>query len=285
MSLLLILKLLLVLFFLIAFLRRPSLTWGVGLLTVTTAVLLDTFLGAFDREQLEAELGFLYYAIAGALFSGAAFWLFSLLLPQLRRETAPALVSAEGQTFQAPVAPVRNRTPPSFPPEQGFDRQMLYEEIRSRFGRDDVLDLMFDLNLPESEVMPLNQDLELLVCNIMDATSRDGATASLALAVERTLTPPPPEHLPRLERLSPESPPTVLRQYLLAHYDLSELQAASAALDIDWEQLDNGNKKNKVRSLLFYLSRRNRIGELITWMQSQHQMVEEGTAEVAPQGS
>jgi hypothetical protein len=285
MSLLLILKLLLVLFFLVAFLRRPSLTWGVGLLTVTTAVLLDTFLGAFDREQLEAELGFLYYAIAGALFSGAAFWLFSLLYPQLRRETAPAVASAEGQTAQAPVAPPRNSTPPSFPPEQGFDRQMLYEEIRSRFGRDDVLDLMFDLNLRESEVMPLNQDLELLVRNIMDVTARDGATASLALAVERTLTPPPPEHLPRLERLSPESPPTVLRQYLLAHYDLAELQEAAAALDLDWEQLDNGNKKNKVRSLLLYLSRRNRVGELITWMQNQHQAVEEPTAQVAPEGS
>ena len=30
--------------------------WGIGLLTVTTAVLLDTLLGTFDRDALLADL-------------------------------------------------------------------------------------------------------------------------------------------------------------------------------------------------------------------------------------
>ena len=53
-----VLKLLVVLVFLAKFLRRPSLVWGIGLLTVTTAVLLDTLLGTFDRDALLAEMGF-----------------------------------------------------------------------------------------------------------------------------------------------------------------------------------------------------------------------------------
>ena len=47
---LVILKLLVVLFFLIMFIRRPRVAWGIGLLTVTTAVLLDTLLGTFNRR-------------------------------------------------------------------------------------------------------------------------------------------------------------------------------------------------------------------------------------------
>jgi hypothetical protein len=59
------LKLLIVLIFLVKFLRRPSVVWGIGLLTVTTAVLLDTLLGTFDRDALLGELGFFFYIIAG----------------------------------------------------------------------------------------------------------------------------------------------------------------------------------------------------------------------------
>ena len=73
-----VLKLLVVLLFLVRFLRRPSVVWGIGLLTVTTAVLLDTLLGTFDRDALLAELGFFFYVIAGALLAGAAAWVVGL---------------------------------------------------------------------------------------------------------------------------------------------------------------------------------------------------------------
>ncbi|MFZ1399194.1 MAG: hypothetical protein WAS33_19980, partial [Candidatus Promineifilaceae bacterium] len=147
-----------------------------------------------------------------------------------------------------------------------FDRQMIYEEIRDRLGREDVLDLLFDLAIQDNEVMNLQQEMHQLIINIMELTAQRGQTGQLALAVERILTPPAPEALPRLEKISLESPPTILRHYLLAHYDLEKLQKTAVTLGIDWEQLAIASKKSKVRDLLHYLYRRNRVDELIDLM-------------------
>jgi hypothetical protein len=100
----------------------------------------------------------------------------------------------------------------------------------------------------------------------MDVAIQNGQTSALSLAVERILTPLPPDHLPRLGKISPDSPPTILRQYLLAHYALFELEKMAVDLDIDWEQLDAGAKREKTRSLLQYLYRRNRITDLLNLM-------------------
>ncbi|MFZ1399418.1 MAG: hypothetical protein WAS33_21105, partial [Candidatus Promineifilaceae bacterium] len=81
MLIVLILKFVVMAAFLFMFWRRPSLKWGVGLLTVTSAVLLDTFLGTFNREEMLAQFGFFFYIIAGLLIGGIAYWLFSLLQP------------------------------------------------------------------------------------------------------------------------------------------------------------------------------------------------------------
>ena len=85
-----VLKLLIVLIFLVKFLRRPSVVWGIGLLTVTTAVLLDTLLGTFDRDALLGELGFFFYIIAGALLAGSAAWFWGVVRPWLPGIIAPA---------------------------------------------------------------------------------------------------------------------------------------------------------------------------------------------------
>ena len=264
MLLFLIIKLLIVVVFLVMFLRRPSVVWGVGLLTVTTAVLLDTFLGTFNREEMVAELGFFFYVISGVLLGGAAVWLWGVLRPVLGEPATAATVAGPG----APPSPSRGYTPVRVEANSGqgsaaFDRQMLYDEIRRRLGRDDILDLIFDLGINESDVMTLHQDLNQLVINIMDVAAERGQTGALALAVERILTPIPPENLPRLEKISADSPPTILRHYLLAYYDLVQLDQITAELGIDGEQLGVGNKKEKVRNLLLYLYRRNRIDELI----------------------
>jgi hypothetical protein len=55
---------------------------------------------------------------------------------------------------------------------------------------------------------------------------------------------------------------------LLAHYDLERLQKTAVTLGVDWEQLNMTSKKSKVRDLLHYLYRRNRIDELIDLMQA-----------------
>lgn len=256
--------------FLFMFWRKPTLNWGVGLLTVTSAVLLDTFLGTFNRDDMLAQFGFFFYVISGLLIGGAAYWLFSLFLPLQTLMQPNAVATAVSPTLP-PAAP-QSSTAVQFSPgtdETGtaFDRQMIFEEIRDRLSRDDVLDLLFDLGIRDNEVMNLQQEMQQLIINVMELTAQRGQTGQLALAVERILTPPAPESLPRLEKISLESPPTILRHYLLAHYDLEKLQKTAVALGIDWEQLNVTSKKSKVRDLLHHLYRRNRVDELIDLMQ------------------
>ena len=263
MSAVLIVKILIVLIFLVIFLRRPSVGWGVGLLTVTLAVLLDTIMNTFDPEQLQAELGFFFYVFAGALLGGMIFWILSLLWPYL-----PAGKPVIAPPAAAPPQPAVTATaaPPSAE-EIPYDQQMLYTQIRERFSREDVLDLMFDLEISENDVLFPGENMEQLIRNVMNTAAQRSQMSALALAVERILTPPPPDTLPRLEKISAASPPTILRHYLLAWYDLERLQKMTAALDIDWEQVGYGSKKNRVRELLLYLYRRNRVGELVDLMQ------------------
>ncbi|RMG89799.1 MAG: hypothetical protein D6706_20630 [Chloroflexi bacterium] len=263
MSFWLVIKLLIVVLFLVMFLRRPSLVWGVGLLTVTTAVLLDTVLGTFGREEMLAQLGFFFYVISGFLFAGAAFWLLGLLRPMTESAVFPVAASSPVRQHQlSPSRPLRRVEGTN----TAFDRQMLYDEIRQRFGREDILDLIFDLGINENDVMALDQPMNQLIVSLMDLAEQRGQMGALALAVERILTPPPPENLPRLEKITADSPPTILRHYLLTHYNLEQLATMAQALGIDWEQIGGWSKKTKVRELLLYLYRRNRIDELVAEM-------------------
>lgn len=283
---LVILKLLVVLFFLIMFIRRPSVAWGIGLLTVTTAALLDTLLGTFDRDAILADLGFFFYVISGVLLAGGAAWFWGVSRPWLAadsvrstsaqpatvRGTAPVAAAATPvETISAPAVTL----PPPLPPdhidsyaETGYDRQMLYEEIRQRFSREDLSDLMFDLEVNELDVATVGQSMDELIVRVMDAADRDGKASTVALAVERILTPPPPEHLPRLEKLSVDSPRTVLRHYLLANFSVEELKEIAARTGVDWEQLEGQDKKSKTRAFLSYLYRRDRVNELLAAMRA-----------------
>lgn len=270
MSIYLILKLLIVIAVLIMFLRRPNVVWGIGLLSVTTAVLFDTFLGTFNREAILADLGFFFYIISGVLFAGATLWAWGILWPLL----GPSSPLAKSPSLPETVISQPTKKEPA-KGSAAFDRQMLYDEIRQRLGREDVLDLIFDLGLHENDVMTPGQDMNQLIINIMDKAEENGQSGALALAVERILTPPPPENLPRLEKIDATSPATILRHYMLANFDLAQLQQLAADLAIDWDELDTGNKKTKVRSLLLYLYRRNRIHDLIAYLHPTTDIAEE----------
>lgn len=291
MSVVLIFKLAVIVVFLVLFLRRPSLPWGVGLLTVTTAVLLDTILGTFDRVALLAQLGFFFYVIAGALAAGGAFWALAILWPHLPHPAAaaapaapavfaetsrsvPAASSPNGQLAPLPIVEATED-----PDGAVYDLEVLQHDIWERFGREDVLDLMFDLEIPETAVVSLNQNLHVLAHDIVMYAAQNGQTAQLALAIERILTPPPPEVLPRLEKLTPASPRASLRYYLLAHFNLEKLQKMAARLGIDWEQLEGNEKRGKVREFLQYLYRRNRVDELLDLMREGANEVATRTAE------
>ena len=262
---LLILRFVVVIFFLYMFLRRPNLAWGIGLLTVTTAILLDAFVTILGGAEAVAALGFFRSVLQGALFGGAAVWLWGVFRPLTVTGMAATTTGGNLPASQsAPAAATRQRAQPG----TVFDRQQMYDQLRRRFGREDVLDLIFDLGLNENDLIGLDSDMNQVITRLIDLAEAQGLAGALALAVERILTPPDPTNLPRLEKLSADSPPTILRHYLLAHYDLEGLQAAAAQLNIDWEQLNAGSKQTRVRSLLLYLYRRNRVAELIALMQA-----------------
>jgi hypothetical protein len=204
MSIFLALKLIAVGFMLVMFIRRPSLVWAVGLLTVTTAVLLDAFLGTFGREELAGELGFFYPAINGALFGGAAVWIWGVLQRVIREGLAAPAPAAQPKAVNPKPAATAS---PAEADTAAFDRQMLTDAIRTRLGRADVLDLMFDLAIHENEVLIPGQTTSEFITALLDTAEQRGQTPALALAVERILTPPPPEHLPRREKLTADSPP------------------------------------------------------------------------------
>ncbi|MFQ5398124.1 MAG: hypothetical protein ACE5E7_00845 [Anaerolineae bacterium] len=264
MTIFLVFKLLIVLAALVVFLRRPSLAWGIGLLTATSAVLLDTFLSTFGREEMLAELGFFFYVISGVLLGGAAVWTWSMLRPLLQSSSTGTLSPEMGKPTRTSH---QHQTPtPNSSENAGtaFDRQMLFDEIRHRLGREDILDLIFDLEINENDVATLHQDMNQLIIRLMDYAEAHGRIGALALAVERILTPPPPENLPRPEKIDVDSPPTILRHYLLATYTLAQLRDMADALGVDWEQLGAGGKKEMVRNLLLHLMHRNRLDELVT---------------------
>lgn len=258
-------KAIVVAFFLIMFLRGNKLYWGIGLLTVTTAILLDTLLGTFGREQLLVDLGFFFYVISGALFAGAAVWLYGLLRPLTaanypEEAPQPAAASNHGK-ISVDANATKNDD------ETIYDRQMLYEQIRYRLGPSEIQDLIFDVDINENDVFVYKQDIDQVIRSIVSLANDKGKGGDLALAVERILTPISADKLPRLERLSVDSPPTVLRHFLLANYSLDQLEGMANELEIDWETIPGDSKNSKVRSFLLYLYRRNRLAELIEIMQ------------------
>ncbi len=248
----LILKIVIALFFLIAFLRRPTFSWGIGLLAVTTAVLLDTILGTFGRDEMAAELGFFFYVIAGGLLGSMTLWAFAVLRPLIERDS------------HAPI----NQSPKKRSETGGtaVDRAMLFQEIHTRLTPEEIRDLIFDLEYNENDLIGFQQTATDLIHTLMDKAEEDGKLGSLALAVERILTPMPPENLPRLEKIGTDSPRTILRHYLLAHYTNEQLAQLASSLSVEWEQLAGASKKDKVRSFLLHLYHRNRIQELIQQM-------------------
>jgi hypothetical protein len=118
-------------------------------------------------------------------------------------------------------------------------------------------------------VFVYGQDGNQAIVNIVMQAEAAGQSTQLALAVERILTPISADHLPRVGKLDLNSPPTILRHYLLTNYSISDLRQISLKLEVDWEIVAGDGKSAKVRNLLLYLYRRNRIDELIELLQSE----------------
>ncbi len=245
---LLVVKAIIILFFLVMFLRHINWVWGIGLLTITTAAFLDTLISTFNREQTMADLGFGAYAIGGILVGGMAVWAWGLLRPL-------TAVPASAAALLNPAALI-----PDFE---------LHKKMYSNLDWQDVRSLLFDLQINENDVMPAHgQTTDQLIINSINYAHQHDIIAEFEVAVDRIINPIPAENLPRLDKITVDSPPTVLRHYLLAHCSLDKLEQMTTALDLDWEQLAMGSKKTKVCGLLLELSKNDRLHNLIPLLQA-----------------
>ena len=275
MNIFLTIQIVLIIFCLVMFYRRSDFTWAVGLLTVATAVLLNVAREIFSLDAALESAGLWVQMVSGLAFGGAAIWLFGILRPYMGDNFIPvaqpdadpvkfhwngaassAANPADEQLLSRRAVGMRNEV-------SEYDRQLLFDQILQNLSNEDVRDLIFDLEMAENEVVAPMNTMNQTIHNVIDLAGERDQTSDLALAVERILTPVPPDHFPRLSRITVETPPTVLRRYLLTFYDLNMLQEMSESLEIDWERLGIGSKQQKVRNLLLWIRRSNRMSELI----------------------
>lgn len=255
-------KSIVIIFFLIMFLRTNKPAWGIGLLTVTSAILLDTFLGTLGREQMLDELGYFFYIIAGALFAGAVVWLWAIM----KEFAFSSNKENEGDDPSEERGPEKDEITNQSEQVTNNHRQIA-EQLRFDLSRDELLDLIFDLGWFDEETVLLQGENDQIVDGIVSLAETQGQLESLKLASERIKSPMPPEHLPRLEKLKEDSPPTLLRQFLIANYSMVDLEHMFEALDINGDMDVSRLKNNNVRYFLSDLYQKNRIDALIELMQ------------------
>lgn len=246
-----ILRFVTVLLFLVLFLRRSTVAWAVGLLTVVLMVFLD----ALSFRNLLDETGYYGFFLGGLIVGGVAVWLTRLFSAQ---STNQAQIQATTSLASAPL--INENT--------AVDRKLIYDQIRNNLGANDVLDLIFDLGFNENELVNPNHNMPQIIVKVIETAERQGVMKQLAMAVERILTPVPKENLPRLEKLSADTPSNLLRQFIVANYTLSDLAAITTSLGVDWEEMGTDGKKNRVRRLLLYLRRRNQSDALVNTLQT-----------------
>ncbi|MEM7798948.1 MAG: hypothetical protein AAF633_07160 [Chloroflexota bacterium] len=280
------------LLFLYQFLRGSKLIWGVGLISVGSAILLNIIFNTVDREALQTTLGFWLPLMNGLIFSGVAFWLFGVLQERLFPQTGYFFQNSGVGRSAEPYQEQKSRF--NFQPDTEFDQsqtgpseellsrravgmqnevseydqKLLFNQIYQNLSFMDIFDLIFDLEMVENQVLSPDRNMITTINNIMDLAYDRDQMSDLALAVERILTPVPPDHFPRLSRITVDSPPTILRRYLLTFYSLEDLKEIADRLEIDWERLGIESKQQKVRNLLLHIMRRKRLGEFIEVLQS-----------------
>ncbi len=280
MNIFLIIEILLIIFFLVMFYYRSDFTWAVGLLTIGTVVLLSVIRNIFLPDLPLDAAGLWVQLLGGLAFCGGAIWLFGVLRPYMGDDFLPAMaVPAANENSDAKTSQIaRNPDLGKLLSERAvgmrndaseYDRQLLFDQIMQNLSNEDVRDLMFDIEMAENEVVAPMNTMHQTIHNIIDLSIERDQISDLALAVERILTPVPPDHFPRLSRINTETPPTILRRYLLTFYDLAKLEEITTDLELDWERLGIGSKQQKVRNLLLWIRRSNRMGELIEAMHAR----------------
>lgn len=259
----LIAKIVTVAFFLVMFLRNDKVVWGVGLLTVTSAILLDTFLGTFGREEMIQQLGFFFYILAGALFAGATFWLWGVLRPYTKSKPTDHVQDESLETDSSAPVEIISTVEPVEDELEEVEYPALFKSVRDKFDSDQVADLSFDMGYFAELESPSSKDKDELLLLTVDKATNEDRTDELKLAIKRIETPLPPEHLPRLEKIQLNSPPTVLRQYMVSTFSSSDLEQFSTDLGFNWASLQEETLNAQARGLLLFAEDSSRKSDLI----------------------
>ena len=235
----------------VLFFRRSSLAAGIGLATFCAIALLNQS----QVQGILPDLGLVNYLISGLILAGTLIWLLSWnrLVPETSTFFRPKHLPKQAPQQEQKLA---------------LAYPILYEKIMDQLSADDLLDVIYDLEFNEGEIIFPNKELSQITLKLIETASLRGKIGALNNAIDRILHPVPKENLPRLEKLSTDTPPQLLRQYFTAQYSLAELEEISKKLDLDWEEFGTDGKKSRVRRLLLYVRRRNRLGELIRIIQA-----------------
>ena len=182
----------LILFFLVMFYRRSDFIWGVGLLAISSAVLLGVTRVVFNLDGSSAMTGLWLQLISGLIISGIALWFLGVLRPWMGDGFFP--VGPDSQPSQAAVKLdgeqlLSRRAVGMSNSASEYDRQLLFDQIKQNLGLEDVLDLMFDVDMAENEVIAPTNDMTQTIHNMIDLALERDQISDLALAVERILTP------------------------------------------------------------------------------------------------
>lgn len=256
----LIAKVVTVILFLVMFLRSSRVIWGIGLLTVTTAILLDAFLGTFGREDMLEQFGFFFYVLAGGLFAGATLWLWGVLRPYLHRKSE-GNKPTDYKIVPASVEPAKQNSSPDVDTQTA--EPVVFEIIRDELSREDLMDLAYDLELLEGLPDGTVGSSDSMIQVIIEQTGGEEQLEQLTLAVQRIREPLPVDHLPRIDNIQLDSPPTILRQYMSASCSNSDLKSIASDMSIEWENVSGESVRTSVRNLLMAVDQAGRKEELI----------------------
>lgn len=250
-----------VLLFLVIFLWRSNTASAIGLLTVSLVVLLD----ALRARELLPDVGYLAWLLGGLAAGGGLVWLWGMFRP----------IPAEVNTFSPRTAARRDnarergRDPrPVKPSGTAYDRQMIFDQIRSNLGFDDVLDLVWDMGYNENDIINPDMPMPEIIVHLMDEAEADGKMGNLAVAVERVLTPPGQDDFINAQMVTSQDPdPSMLRHFLVFNYKEEELAVLASNVGVDWSEMGIDAKKSRIRRLLRYLKQRNRLSALVERLQ------------------
>lgn len=228
---------------------------------MTSAILLDTFLGTLGRDEMIAELGFFLYVIAGALVAGTTLWMWAVLRDFVSKPGISESTSGLSDDEQP-------READDLVDGREHDQEEVFQELLSEASHEDLMDLIFDLGWSLNDLKPNLDKGEDIVTVIVSRALDRNQMENLRVAIGHLREPLPAENLPRTMRLKPNTPPMILRHYILQHLTLDQIDQMARELPVDFSDHQDHLKRMRTRQLLWMLIEQQRLASLIDMIQN-----------------